>query len=123
MSVMLPPSTFHTSLLPVPWAMNVDCWPDLFPPTFCWFMMMPGVCSSTTHGSRADGMRSSISRLKVWPVVVERVSTTGLAALTVTVSCTLDSSSLALISALKPVSIRTFSRTKRLKPGISKVTV
>jgi hypothetical protein len=85
-------------------------------------MMIPGVCSRTTHGSRADGMRSSISRLKVWPVVVERVSTTGPAALTVTVSSTADTSSATLISALKPVSIRTFCRTKRLKPGSSKVT-
>src|SRR5262245_55059673 len=123
MSVMLPPSTFQTSLLPVPCATNVVCWPDLLPPTFWPDMMMPGVCSMTTHGSRADGMRSSSSRVNVWPVVVDRVSITGLAAVTVIVSCTAETASWAFTSALKPVSMRMPSRTTRVKPASSKVTL
>ena len=51
-------------------------------------MKMPGVRSSMTHGSRADGMFCSVSRSNVEFVPVSRVSTSGLAPVTVTVSCT-----------------------------------
>jgi hypothetical protein len=51
------------------------------------------------------------------------VSTTGLAPVTVTVSCTVEISSLALISALKPAWIITSLRTNFLKPAISNDTV
>ncbi len=51
---------------------------------------------------RAVGMPCSASAENVAPVVVCLVSTTGDAALTVTDSCTVDRSSLALICAEKP---------------------
>lgn len=86
-------------------------------------MMIPGVCSMTTQGSRADGIRSSSSRVNVCPVVVDRVSMTGLVPVTVTVSCRLDTVSWPFTSALNPVSIRIPSRTRRVNPDSSKLTL
>ena len=79
-------------------------------------MIMPGVCSMMTHGSRAFGIFSSTSFVKLAASVVDFVSTTGLAPVTVTVSCTVESSSLALISALNPAWMMTSLRTTFLKP-------
>jgi hypothetical protein len=82
-------------------------------------MTMPGVCSRMTQGSRADGIFSSMSLLKFVPIVVDFVSTMGLSPLTVTVSCTVETSSLAL----NPAWIVTSLLTSREKPVISNRTV
>ena len=68
--------------------------------------MMPGVRSSMTQGSRADGMFCIVSRSNVDFVPVSRVSTSGLAPVTVTVSCTVESSSAPLTCARKPMVTR-----------------
>jgi hypothetical protein len=86
-------------------------------------MTMPGVCSRMTHGSRADGMASSRSLPKFVPSVFDFVSTTGLIPETVTVSSTVDTSSLALISALNPAWITMSVWTVFLKPVRSKASV
>jgi hypothetical protein len=117
MSVIVTPSTFHI-VLPVfpPCTVKLDCCPDCEPPTFCRSMTTPGVCSMTTHGSRADGMNSSISLLNVSPVFTALVSTIGLSPVTVTVSCTVDRPSRTLISALNPVVMRMSVRTSVWNP-------
>ena len=83
---------------------------------------MPGVRSSMTQGSRAEGMSRIVSRLKVVEVPVSRVSTIGLSPVTVTVSCTDDNSSAALTWARKPMVTRMSCITMVRKPGNSKVT-
>jgi hypothetical protein len=57
MSVISTPSIDHL-LLPVaaPREMYMDCCPDWLPPTLERSIVMPGVRSSITHGSRADGL-------------------------------------------------------------------
>jgi len=124
MSVVVTPSTFHIVFPPLsPCTVKLDCCPDAEPPTFCCDMTTPGVCSRMTHGSRAEGRLSSICLLKVSPVFTAVVSTTGLSPETVIVSSTVEMSSRALISALKPVVIWTPWRTKVLNPGSSNRTV
>ena len=83
---------------------------------------MPGVCSRITHGSRAEGIASSSSFPKFVPSVTDRVSTTGLSPVTVTVSWTVDSSIRALISALNPAWMTTPWWTIFLNPVSSKLT-
>ena len=86
-------------------------------------MKMPGVRSSMTHGSRADGMFCIVSRSNVEAVPVSRVSTSGLAPVTVTVSCTVDSSRLPFTWARKPMVTRMSWSARERKPASSKVTV
>ena len=86
-------------------------------------MIMPGVCSTMTRGSRAFGILSSCSFVKLVETVVDCVSTTGLEPVTVTVSCTVEISSLELTSAPKPAWMMMSARTYFLKPAISNETV
>ena len=60
--------------------------------------------------------------LKLAEIAVDRVSTTGLSPLTVTVSCTVEISILVSISALKPAWMTMPSRIVFLKPASSNVT-
>ncbi len=122
MSLTTAPSIVHCWLLLVPIAVNEVCWPERLPPTFWPLITIPGVCCSTTHGSRAVGIVSSASFEKLAAIAVERVSTTGLWPLTVTVSCTVEISSFASISALKPAWMMMPSRTLRLNPVSSNAT-
>src|SRR5579864_7470186 len=55
MSVMLPPSRFHWTLLPDPKAAMPNCWPEADPPTFTPESTMDGAMLMTCHGSRAVG--------------------------------------------------------------------
>ena len=80
-------------------------------------MVMPGVRSSMTHGSRAEGMFCIVSRSNVDFVPVSRVSTSGLAPVTVTVSCTVESSRAPLTWARKPMVTRMSCITMVRKPG------
>ena len=102
MSLTTAPLMFHCWFVLLPIALNDVCWPDRLPPTFTPLMTIPGVCSTMTHGSRAFGILSSASFVKLLDSVVDCVSTTGLAPVTVTVSCTVEISSFALTSALNP---------------------
>ena len=86
-------------------------------------MIMPGVCSTMTQGSRALGIFSSCSFVKLVDTVVDCVSTTGLEPVTVTVSCTVEISSFAFSSALNPAWMMMSARTNFLKPAMSNVTV
>jgi hypothetical protein len=86
-------------------------------------MVMPGVRSSITQGSRADGSVCIVSRSNVVETPVSRVSMSGLSPVTVTVSCTVDNSSVPLTWARNPMVIRMSGRTIVRKPGSSKVTV
>ncbi len=61
MSLMTAPSMFHCWFDELPSAENDVCCPDRLPPTFEPLMIMPGVCSRITHGSRAVGIFSSAS--------------------------------------------------------------
>ena len=83
---------------------------------------MPGVVSSMTHGSRADGMFCIVSRSNVDDVPISRVSTSGLAPVTVTVSCTVESSIAALTCARKPMVTRMSCMARVRNPASSKVT-
>ena len=85
-------------------------------------MMMPGVRSSMTQGSRADGMFCIVSRSKVVFVPASRVSTSGLAPVTVTVSCTVESSSAPLTWARKPIVTRMSWMARVRNPASSNVT-
>ena len=85
-------------------------------------MMMPGVRSSMTQGSRADGMFCIVSRSNVALVPVSRVSTSGLAPATVTVSWTVESSIAAFTCARKPMVTRISGSAVVLNPASSKVT-
>ncbi len=124
MSVVVPPSMFHIACeLPTPRVEKPGCCPDVDPPTFTPLTMTPGTMLSTTQGSRAVGTASSTSRLKVAPVLTFFVSTTGAAPDTVTVSWTVDTSSLALISAENAVWMTIPSRFTMLNPDRLKVTV
>ncbi len=123
MSLITAPSMFHCWLVLLPIALNDVCWPDRLPPTFDPLISTPGVCSRMTHGSRADGILSSASLLKLAEIAVDRVSTTGLSPLTVTVSWTVEMSILVSISALKPAWMTTPSRIVFLKPASSNATV
>ena len=75
-----------------------------------------------THGSRAVGMFCRASWLNRFVRLVSCRSTTGAAPDTVTVSCTVETSIVALIWALKPISIRIPWRTMLLKPTRSNFT-
>src|SRR3954453_19295721 len=84
-SVIDPPSRFHCTLALVPRELRPTCCPDDEPPTLrpaC----TPGVMLMICHGSRAVGIFSSTSAVKLAPVVVFLVSTTGEAAEIVTSS-------------------------------------
>src|SRR5260370_41756137 len=74
-SVMAPPSRFHWTFAPVPREFSETCWPDEEPPTFS-PACTPGVMLMICQGSRADGIFSSTSAVKVAPVDVFFVSTT-----------------------------------------------
>ena len=63
---------------------------------------MPGVRSSMTHGSRADGTFCSCSCVKLLLVPVLRVSTSGASLETVTVSWSAETSRVALVVVLPP---------------------
>ena len=84
---------------------------------------MPGVFSSITHGSRADGMFCMVSRSKLVLVPVSLVSMSGLSPVTVTVSWMDESSISPLMAARKPMVIRMSVRWMVRKPASSKVTV
>src|SRR5207247_10643536 len=86
LSLIPAPLMFHCWLEPLPIALNEVCCPDRLPPTFVPLMIIPGVCSMMTHGSRAFGIFWRASRLKLADSVVDLVSTTGLSPVTVTVS-------------------------------------
>ena len=106
-----------------PRATKFDCCPDALPPTFWRSIATPAACSMMTHGSRADGMLCSASWLNRLVLLLSRRSTTGVSPLTVTVSCTVEICSAALICTFAPISMRTLSRTKVANPGISNLTV
>src|SRR5467141_1768224 len=72
MSLTTAPSIVHCWLLLEPIAVNEVCWPDRLPPTFWPLITMPGVCWSTTQGSRAVGIVSSASFEKLADSVVDR---------------------------------------------------
>ena len=78
--------------------------------------MTPGTMFSATHGSRAVGMTSSVSRLMTAPVVVFFVSTTGDAAVTLITSSRVETSSFVFTSAVKPVSMMIPARLTVLNP-------
>ena len=61
MSVMLPPSRFHCTLLLVPAYEMVGCWPEAEPPTLTLLAEMPGAMFMMTHGSRAVGTFAKMS--------------------------------------------------------------
>ena len=62
---------------------------------------MPAVRCNITHGSRPEGTSCSSSLEKAAPVPSWRVSTMGASLVTVTVSCTVETSSVAFTWALK----------------------
>ena len=114
---------FHCWFDELPMALNEVCCPERLPPTLAPLITMPGVCSIITHGSRALGIFSSMSLVKLADIVVDVVSTTGLSPVTVTVSCTVEISSPALTSALKPAWTMMSLRTYFLKPVSSELTM
>jgi len=85
-------------------------------------MATPADCSMMTHGSRADGIDCRASWVKRLVLLASRRSTTGVSPLTVTDSCTEEISIEALIWTLAPISTRTASRIRVLKPVSSKRT-
>jgi hypothetical protein len=106
----------------VPREVNPTCWPELDPPTFS-PASTPGVMLMICHGSRAVGICSSTSSVKVAPVPVFFRSTTGEAPETVTSSVSCPSSSRWSMLALNPVVMTTLWRTALRKLASSKVTV
>src|SRR5437667_102117 len=74
MSLTTAPFMFHCWFEELPMALNEVCWPERLPPTFAPLITMPGVCSIITHGSRALGIFSSMSLVKLADIVVEVVS-------------------------------------------------
>jgi hypothetical protein len=71
MSLMTAPLMFHCWFDPLPMALKLVCWPDRLPPTLAPLMIIPGVCSMITHGSRAFGIFSSVSLVKLADSVVD----------------------------------------------------
>ena len=65
MSLITAPLMFHCWFVLEPIAENDVCWPDRLPPTLAPLMIIPGVCSMITHGSRAFGIFSSASLVKL----------------------------------------------------------
>ena len=124
MSVTSTPSRFHFCwLMSAPRATKFDCWPDALPPTFWRSIATPADCSMMTHGSRAVGMLCSASWLNRVDRPVSRMSTSGAAPETSTVSAMAPTSSVPFTCALKPISIRMLSRTTVLNPASSNLTV
>ena len=83
------PSRFHmVSAAEAPFPTKIDCWPASLPATLTRSTTMPGTVFSTAHGSRPCGTCCSSSRLMVVEVPTRLVSTTGVSAVTVTVSST-----------------------------------
>ena len=76
-----------------------------------------------THGSRAEGMLCSCSRVNVCFVPVCLVSTIGLSPVTVTVSCTAETPSCVLTLALKSTVTWMFSLMTVLNPASSNLTL
>ena len=69
-----------------PLAWKEACWPDSLPAMLTRSTMTPGIVRSTAQGSRAWGMRCSSSRVSVVFVPSFFASTTGVSAVTSTVS-------------------------------------
>ena len=70
-----------------PYDRKPDWLPVFEPPTSYAVIWMPGACAMAAQMSRAFGISVSSSLVKLVPIEVVDVSTTGEAPVTVTVSC------------------------------------
>ena len=104
MSVMTTPSIDQTeSLGSEPFATNCDCWPLSEPATLTRSTVTPGIERIRAQGSREVGMPSSSSRPITVAVPTLVGSTTGVSALTSTVSWTAATFRLKSMLTLSPV--------------------
>ena len=86
-SVMTTPSRFHiVSVASEPLPTKPDCWPDSLPPTLTRSTVTPGTVLSSAHGSFDCGVLCSSACVSVVSVPIFLTSTTGVSAVTVTVS-------------------------------------
>src|SRR4051812_11846921 len=115
-SVMATPSRFHiVSAKSDPLPTKLDCWPDSLPPTLTRSTITPGTVLSIAHGSFDCGVLRSSSCVNVVVVPIFLTSTTGVSAVTLTVSSIDFTAIPKVIVALTPVVTMT-SRSILLKP-------
>lgn len=86
-------------------------------------LLVPRTVCKSAHGSREVGMLTSSACVKLVAAPVDRVSTTGEGATTVTVSWTLATRIVTGRSTLDPTVTNTSSRTTVVKPAISSVSL
>ena len=110
------------SLSVVPLPTKLDCWPLSLPPTLTRSTMTPGTVLSTAQGSFDCGVLSSSAVVSVVDVPVFLMSTTGVAAVTITVSEMPPTVSVKGMALLTPVLTMT-SRDCFVNPASSTVTV
>src|SRR3954447_26637482 len=115
-SVMTTPSRFHiVSVASDPLPTKPDCWPDSLPPTLTRSTITPGTVLSSAHGSFDCGVLCNSACVSVVSVPIFLTSTTGVSAVTVTVSSSdLTDIGKAMVAFTPVVTIT--SRTILLKP-------
>ncbi len=123
LSVVVTPSTWYATL-PDPFEMKSGppAMPLWLPATLTVSIWTPGTCWMSDQMSRDVGICVSSSCEKFSPVSTLRVSMSGVALVTVTVSWTFESFSWTSTCVFLPTETETFSRVTVVKPGIVTVT-